>query len=215
MIVTMQEGEPGKAGRVPSSPQPGGGRPAASAQTARQRRRLLWAVIALAVAVAVVAWLVTRGDGSDEGESEPAVAGFGARIVDEGGLEDIAASAEHPVYWAGLMDGKEMAASETKEGNVQVRYLEEGAKPGAEPKKAITIGSYPLPDPAKALDGYAKRKGAVVLDGPEGRELVSNVETPSSIYFASPENSVQVEVYAPTFKRSLSLARSGKVQPVG
>jgi hypothetical protein len=169
----------------------------------------------LAVVVALVAWLATRGGGGDENESEASPKGFAAKIVDEGELEDIAASAEHPVYWAGPMDGKELEASESKEGNVQVRYLEDGSEAGAEPKKAITIGSYPVGDPEGELDGYAERKGAIVLHAPDGRKLVSNVEAPSSVYFASPENSVQVEVYAPNYKRAIQLARSGKVEPVG
>ncbi len=174
---------------------------------------LRWGIVALAVIVGVIAWLVTRGDDGG-GESEPAPAGFEARIVDDAELEDIAASAGHPVYWAGPMDGKELEANESKEGNVQVRYLDEGAKPGAEEKKAVTIGSYPVADPAGAVDGYAERKGAIVIRAPDGRKLVSSVEVPTSVYFASPDNSVQVEVYDPSYKRAISLARSGKVQPV-
>jgi len=163
----------------------------------------------------LIAWLIVRGDGGDEGESEPEAKGFAARIVDEAELEDIAASAGHPVYWAGSMKGKELEVSESKEGNVQVRYVKDGAEPGAEAKKAITIGSYPVADPAGALDGYAETKGAIVLRAPDGRKLVSNVTSPSSVYFASPDNTVQVEVYVPSYERAISLARSGKVQPVG
>jgi hypothetical protein len=175
---------------------------------------LRWGIVALAVVVALVAWLATRG-GDDESEPEPKQVGFAARIVDESELEDVAATAEHPVYWAGPMDGKELEASENKAGNVQVRYLKEGSEAGAEPKKAITIGSYPVKDPSGYLDSYGEEKGAIVLHAPDGRKLVSNVKAPSSVYFASPENSVEVEVYAPNYKRAIHLARSGKVEPVG
>ncbi len=215
MIVAMEAGEPGNVGGQPS-PAPGAGGPGAAAGAARRRRTLRWGIVGLAVIVAVVAWLVTRNGGDGESEpAEPASAGFGARIVDEAELAKIAAAAGHPVYWAGLIDGKELEASETKDGNVQVRYLDEGAKLGTEKKQTLTIGSYPVADPAKALDGYANRKGAIVERAPDGRKLVSSTELPTSVYFASPDNSVQVEIYVPSYKRAMSLARSGKVQPVG
>jgi hypothetical protein len=170
-------------------------------------------IVALVVIVAVVAWLVTRGSGG--ADSEPEAAGFEARIVDEAELKDIASSAGHPVYWAGPMHGKELEASESSEGNVQVRYLAQGAKPGAEEKTAVTIGSYPVADPTGELNGYAERNGAIVERAPDGRKLVSNVKAPTSVYFVSPDNSVQVEVYDPSYKRAMQLARSNKVQPVG
>jgi len=211
MIVAMEAGEPGKVGGQPSAGPGKGG----SADAARRRRMLRLGIIGLAVVVAVVAWLVTRGGDSESEPAEPTSAGFEARIVDEGELAEIAAASGHPVYWAGAMDGKVMVATEDKEGNVQVMYVDENAKAAAKKKAALTIGSYPISDPTAAVDGYAERKGAIVEQAPDGRKLVSSEAVPASVYFASPDNSVQVEVYDPSPKRAMSLALSGKVQPVG
>lgn len=179
------------------------------------RRTFLRAgVIGLAIAVALVAWLVTRGGDDDGGGAEPAPASFEAKVVDEGELSEIVAEAGHDVYWAGPIDGTELEASEGEDGGVQVRYLQDGQEPGSDPNGTLTIGSYPLADAAGALEGFAGREGAIVRRASDGTEVVSSAQAPSSVYFASPDGSLQVEVYDPSPERAMALATSGDVQPV-
>jgi hypothetical protein len=64
------------------------------------------------------------------------------------------------------------------------------------------------------LEGFAKRRGSVALPARNGRKVVTSSQAPTSVYFSSPDNSVQVEVYAPSSKRAINLALSGRVEPV-
>jgi len=171
-------------------------------------------VIALALVVGVVAWMATRGDG---GESTPGPSSNGSesRVVTEAELKDVAALADHPVYWAGPAPGAELELTEGPEGSVQLRYLEEGDEAGEGPAESLTVGTYPLPDADGALDAFAKRRGSVVRRSRDGRKVVVSKGTPTSAYFVSPDDSVQVEVYDPSPKRALGLALSVQVRPVG
>lgn len=189
-----------------------GGKPAK--EPAKRRKLLRWGIVSLAVIVGVIAWLATRDNGG--GSSEPATAEAGAsRIVTVADLREAAATLGQPIYWAGPVAGTELELRELGEEGVQVRYLAEGAEAGTGSVKSLTIGSYPLPDPTAALNGFAKRSGAIVLHASDGRKVVTSKQAPASAYFASPENSVQVEVYDPSPKRAVNLALSGKVQPAG
>jgi hypothetical protein len=188
-----------------------------AAKSPNRRNLLRWGVVGLAVVVGLIAWLATRDSGG--GSSEPAPSEAGApRIVTVADLREAAATLGQPIYWAGPLPGKEMELMELAggTGGVQVAYLPEGAEAGeGSAKKALTIGSYPLPDPNAALDGFAKQPEAVVFKGSGGRKVVVSKKVPTSAYFVSPDNSVQVEVYDPSSKRAIDLALSGKVQPAG
>lgn len=191
------------------------GKAAPEAEKAVRNRRILRiGIVALALLVGLIAWLATRGD---DGETKPAApsAGFEAKIVDGAELEELATSAGHAVYWAGPVPGKEIEASETAQGDFQVRYLDEGTEAGGGGAGVLTIGSYPLPDPIAAVEGFAARKGSISRSSADGREVVTSVEKPTSVYFASSDGSVQVEVYDPDAKRAMSLALSARVRPVG
>jgi hypothetical protein len=170
-------------------------------------------VIALAVVVGVVAYLATSG-GDDEEPAAAPQAGE-ARIVSEEELADIASTAEYPVYWAGQLTDAELEVTDSGEAGVLVRYLLEDDDVGDALPGRIAVGSYPLADPQKALDNFAGRPGATVSDVPGVGKVVSNAQAASSVYFVDPENKVQVEVYAPSPKRAMSLVRSGQVVPVG
>lgn len=168
------------------------------------------AVLGLALVVGVVAWLAT----GDSEEQAPTVESE-SRIVVAGELGNIESLVGHPVYWAGPVPGAELEVTESGDGSVQVRYLDDPAEAGQESAEALTVGSYPLADPAKALDSFAKRPGSIVRRSRDGREVVTSRESPTSAYFVSPDNSVQVEVYDPASKRALGLALSGRVRPAG
>jgi hypothetical protein len=167
----------------------------------------------LAIVVAIVAWVATRdgGDGSSETTTtEPGP----PRIVTAAELQEAAADLGQTIYWAGPIEGKELELSELSEG-ARVRYLPEGTEAGEGSATVLTVGSYPLADPEAALADVSSRSGAIVRELPDGRPVVTNESNPSSVYFASPDNSVQVEVYDPSAKRAMNLALSSKVQPIG
>ncbi len=206
--------EPGKpAGGTDKGSKVGGAASGDSANPPVSRRTLRFGIIALALIVGVIAWLATRG-GDDESTSASSN-GTEAKIVDLGELEEFAAASGHSVYWAGPRPGKEIEASEGANGDVQIRYLDEGTEAGGGSPGVLTVGSYPLPDPAAAVEGFAGRKGSLVRHSPSGREVVTSAEKPTSVYFAGSEGDVQVEVYDPSYKRAMSLALSEQVQPVG
>jgi hypothetical protein len=203
----MEAGEPGREQAEPASKAA-----KSSPKQANRRKMLRWGIIALAVIVGVIAWLTTRDNGGSS-EPSPAAETIAPRIVTVDELREVAAKLGQPIYWAGPVKSKELELQELGEGGVQVLYLPQGTEAGEESVKSLTVGSYPLPDPEKALEGFAKRKGSTVRHASDGREVVSSAESPTSVYFASPDNSVQVEVYDPSPKRALSLALSGQVNP--
>jgi hypothetical protein len=166
-------------------------------------------VLGIAVVVGLVAWLSERDGGHSEGD------GPEVRIVRPDELDDAAALSGHPVYWAGPVPRTELELTEGADGTVQVRYVEAGAEPGEDRENMLTVGSYPLPDPAGALDAFAARRGSVVRRAENGGEIVTSTESPGSAYFSSPDNGLQVEVYDPVPGRALELVLSGRVRLSG
>jgi len=200
------EGEAGKPGKSETAGKP-------KKKEADRRRMLRIGIVALALLVGAIAWVASKGD-DGEAESEPASAGVGPKIVSVEELEEFADEAGHAVYWAGPLPGKVLEASETDAGNVQIRYLDEGTEAGGGSKAVLTIGSYPLADPAAAVKNYGERKGSLVRNSSDGREVATSVEKPTSVYFAGTDGDVQVEVYDPNYKRAMALALSEQVRPV-
>jgi len=170
-------------------------------------------VIALAVVVGVVAYVATSG-GDDDREPASAPEAGEARILSAAQLAEIASSAETPIYWAGEINDTRLELTE-EEGSFLVRYLEEDDEAGAAPGQRIAVGSYPLPNPLKALNTVAGAPGARATDVEGIGTVVIDPEAQKNVYLVDPDNEVQVEVYAPTAARAIGLVRSGKVRPVG
>ena len=170
-------------------------------------------LVTLAAAVAIVAWLATRGD--DQGSDGPGARARPApAIVSPASLTAAGAKLGQSVYWAGSLPGTELELEELSEGGVRVIYLPAGEEAGRDSTTALTIGSYPLADPEAALREFAARPGAIVRHSKDGTEVVSSREQPTSVYFVGPDKAVQVEVYDPSPRRAMQLALSGRVRPV-
>ena len=185
-----------------------------AAKPARHRNLLRGGVVALAIVVALIAWLATRDGGGDS--PSPSAEVTTPRIVSVDELREVAAEIGQPIYWAGSIAGKELELRGLGAGGgVQVLYQPEGAEAGSGSAGSPTIGSYPLADPEHALAGYAGRRGSEVRQTRDGSEVVSSRGSPNSVYLSSPDNSVQVEVYDPSPRRAMSIAVSGRVEPVG
>jgi hypothetical protein len=177
---------------------------------AKRYRLLRAALVAAALVVALGAWRATSGE-----RDKAAVAETPPRIVSAGQLGRIVAETGHLVYWAGPMPGTVLTVSEGPEGLVQVRYLKDESELGREGRETLTVSSYPRPDPAAALANLAKSPGAIAWHSREGAEFVTTEEEPDIVYLASPEDSVQVEVYSPSPGRATTLSRLGRVRPAG
>jgi hypothetical protein len=214
------QGDAGKSGKPPEAGKSDKEAPNAAAQKGKaahgknNRRMLRIGIVALAIVVGAIAWVATSGDDGDT-TTETASAGVEAKIVSVGELEEFADEVDHEIYWAGPVPGKVIEVSESDAGNTQVRYLDEGTGAGEGGDAVLTIGSYPLPDAAKAFEGFSQRKGSISRNSPNGREVAFSIEKPTSVYFTGAEGDVQVEVYDPNYKRAMRLALSDQVRAVG
>jgi hypothetical protein len=174
----------------------------------RLRNLRVAAVIVLAIAAGVVAWLLLRDEGgSDIPVGKP-------RIVSAQQLSDLASSEGHPVYWAGALPKTRLELTKTKNGNVYVRYLGPKDQTGDPHPNFLTVGTYPLENAFGALTRASKRPGAVVAHTPDGALVVTAKALPTSVYIAYPQSGLQTEVFDPSPKRARDLAVSGKIQPI-
>lgn len=173
------------------------------------------AVIALALSIAFFVWAVRRNNGDDESApaQTPTPAQAETRIVSEEALAEVASTVGHDVYWAGPIPDTELEATESEDGSVLVRYLEDGAEVGEGQAAFLTIGSYPLVDTKKTMEEFAEQPGAIIRQTPDGREVMTTKQRPTNVYFATPDEVLQIEVFDPSPERAMRLARSG-VEPV-
>jgi hypothetical protein len=171
-----------------------------------RRKTLRWGLLGLVAIVALVAWLASRGGDSEQGP----------QLLTASELREAAKELDHPLYWDGPALGAEYELRELEgdEDGAQVLYLPAEASSAGAAARALTFGSYPLADPAAAVEALAERPGAVVRHAEDGRLVVSNDKAPTSAYFAAPDNGVEVEVYAPSPGRAMRLALSGRVRPI-
>jgi hypothetical protein len=174
----------------------------------RESRTALVLVVLIA-AVAVVAFLVLNGD--DDGGSEPAATG-GPEGITQQGLTDLAESVDHPVYWAGPRPGTRYELTITDTGNIFIRYLASDTPIGSEEVASLTVGTYPAA--GANLQTAAERPGARTGETPDGALVVTNSESPTSVYVGYPDTDHQVEVYDPDPKTAFSLATSGAIVPI-
>lgn len=119
-----------------------------------------------------------------------------------------------PVYWAGARSGSRLELTRTKDGEIYVRYLTGTAKLGDSRAAFLTVGTYPFADAYQAVKKISKKPGATVEHNPDGGLVVTNPDSPTSVYLAYPDQDFQVEVYDPDPKRALGLATSGAVRPI-
>lgn len=197
---------------------PAPGRPPAGSA---ERRALggnirLGAVIAVAAAIALVGWLIAKSGDDEKPEkrqARPAPPVQTARAVSRRGLRAFARTADVPVHWAGARSGFTYELTETKDGNIYVRYLPKGVAVGAR-RAYMTISTYPYRGAYRTLQQLGTRQGSRVRRVPGGGIVVVSEQNPKSVYMAFPRQPYQVEVYDPSARRALRLATSGRVSPV-
>jgi hypothetical protein len=179
---------------------------------ARQARvlYLLVALVGIGVAVFLVVWMMGRDSGGTTALPRP---GTGPASVSEHQLKSLAATTEHPVYWAGSKSGA-YELTRTTDGRVYIRYLSSSAKIGDPAAKYLTIGTYPQKNAFRSLQRAATRPGAVALKLPHGGLLVFNQQAPKSAYFGYPKANYQIEVFDPSPTEARTLVLGGKITPI-
>jgi hypothetical protein len=214
--------KPGKAAggqaKKPAAAKPKPGEPSAARLAAPERKSSgfkvprLGAVLAGAIVVVLVAWLIFHGGGGS-GESakpgEPSAATAGS-------LQEMAARLGSPVYWAGPQKDSELEVTESEGGErVYVRYLTGGAEIGDPRPDFLTVGTYAFEDPVRALKRQAKESGGELTTAPGGATVYISRKRPQSVYLAYPGVEVEIEVYDPDPRTARSLVASGQIVPVG
>jgi hypothetical protein len=176
---------------------------------------------AVLVVVVVGLFLLLRGGGDSGGAAGLASTGASGttaapvpRAVTPAQLAAVAGQRGLAVYWAGAQPGRTYELTTTDTGQVYVRYLPAGVKPGDPRPDFLTVGSYTENDPVTSVKQASVRKGAQSEKLPGGGLAVANAARPNSWYFASPDEQELVEVFSPTPGRARELVRSGRVAAV-
>jgi hypothetical protein len=167
------------------------------------------ALVALAVVVGLVLWLLVRGNGNSTRTFRSS-----AQPVSAQELARLPASVGHPVYWAGPKRGFTYELTRTTDGRIYVRYLPAGVSIGSDRPNYLTIGTYPSKNALAAVRGVAKgpRVKSMRLRG--GGTAIQDAKHPTSVYLAYPRSDFQVEVYDPSPERARQVVLSGGITPV-
>ena len=174
------------------------------------------AVVAIALAIAFVVWLIVRGGGGGSSETTanattlPQVGPTAVSVTQLGTFSD---KAGHPIYWAGPIPGTRYELTQTSKGSIYVRYLPQGVPIGTNVRHTL-VGSYPVDDAYKVLQGLAKKDGEISFPAPGSGIAVYSKSSPTNVYLAYPDSNVQIEVFDPSPARARGLITSGQIAPV-
>jgi hypothetical protein len=178
---------------------------------ARRQEIRVGAVIAVALAVGLVVWLVAI-HGSGSSKSKITIVQPTAASPDR--LRSLAKDVGHPVYWAGPAAGTTYELTETQSGRIYIRYLPTGVPVGTNSARYTIVGTYPVDGAYNVLNQLARTSGKSSFPAPRGGFAVYADSTPTNIYLAFPGKNVQIEVYDPSPRRARDLITSGQVAPV-
>ena len=170
----------------------------------RHPRVRIGAVIAVAVAAGLIAWLVLRGNGGSSGD-QTRTSSSRAEAVTAQQLTKLAATLQHPIFWLGPKHGFTYELTKTTNGKIYVRYLPAGVKVGSS-KPYLTVATYPFPGAFAAIQNQASTKGAVMTRLADRGLALLDTGYPESTHVAYPNVNYQVEVYDPTPARAFQLA---------
>ena len=186
--------------------------PRAGRGVPRRREVRFGAVVAVALAIGFVLWLVLR-DGDSSPSAAPATAARTTSVpISVKGLHSLAGLGV-PIYWAGEQPGVAYELTKTSDNRVLVRYLPAGEKIGTK-TPYLTIGTYPVKNAFQVTSRLAKSSGSVTIPVGHGGVAFYSRAAPTSVYVAYPGYDYQVEVFDPSPAQARSIA-SGRLVPVG
>jgi len=192
-----------------ASPAQAGPSDPAEGAAARTRRYRLIAGIVIALAAALILWLIVR----DTGE-ETSGAASTATLVSESQLQELATSVGHPVFWLGPKAGTRYELVRLADGAIYVRYLPADAAVGS-PDKYLTVATYPFPGAYAAIETVAKEQGVSTIKLNGGGIAEASATSSTSVHAAYPGLDYQVEVFDPTPGAATALIQSGHLTAFG
>ena len=149
------------------------------------------ALLVLAIAAGVIAWLALRDRGSSTSNSSSNVTAFSSDQI-----ANLAASVKHPVFWVGPRQGFTYELSRNGNGAIFIRYLPPGVRVGAG-KPYLTVATYPFTGAFPALQAVSTQSGSTPVNLPHGGLAVLSSSHPENVHVAYPRVDYQVEVYHP------------------
>jgi hypothetical protein len=180
-------------------------------KTGVDRRLRLGAVLAVAIAVGFIAWLILKDDNDNGNESVKTAPASAASEQDLRALRD---SVGHPIYWAGTRKSGTYELTRTPNGNIYIRYLPTAGDVGAPRPDFLTVGTYPFKNALKTLQRLARKQGQISRNVAGGGIAVANGPQAQNVYLAFAGQNFQIEVYDRHPGRALKLATSGRIEPL-
>jgi hypothetical protein len=182
------------------------------ATTSAVGRLRLGAVIAVALGVAFLVWLLAikddGGDGSNTGGPAPVEA---ATLAE---LKALPAEVGHDVYWAGPKVGYTYELTKTNDGKIYIRYLPPGVQLRDTRPDFLTVATYLYPNAFAAARKSSRRGASFKARLPGGGIAYTRKQFPRSVFFAYPGSDYMQEVYDRSPKRARSLVNKGQIRPI-
>ena len=179
------------------------------------------AVVAIALAAALLVWLIVRGNedspsSSTTGQTTTTTAAAARPVAaTPATLSALADEVGHPVYWVGPRQNRTYELTRTSNGRIFIRYLPPDAEVGNRSARYTIVGTYPVESAHEVLQKLSTQPGEKSAPAPGGGLAVYSTSSPSNVYVAYPGSDVQIEVFDPSARRALRLVTSGSVTPVG
>ena len=185
---------------------------AGSESLLRQPRFRIGAIVALAIAVGFLVWIVVgRGNGGNGVQTPQAGGKTGPTALTFEGLQQMSAGLKQPIYWSGPQPGYKYEFTHTSNGRSFVRYLPPGVDAGAPGADYLIVATYPFRNAFRTLQKLANGAGAEL---PGGGLAYQDPAYPKSVHVAFRGVQYQIEVYDPSPEEAMRVATSAQVQPV-
>jgi len=172
------------------------------------------AVVAVAIAVAFVVWLLVRSSDSNTPSKAGTVAASGPLETTADKLRRLSDELGHPIYCAGPVPDRTYELTRTSDDRIFIRYLPPDVPVGIREAAYTIVGTYPVNNAYKVLQQLAKKPGERSFSAPAGGFAVYSTGGASNVYLAFPGSNLQIEVFDPSPKRAHGLITSGQVAPV-
>jgi hypothetical protein len=171
-------------------------------------------VAAVVLTIAIAALIVWLGLLRTDDVSSVAEPGGGPVAASQPNLAALSTQLDIPIYWAGTRSGTRLEATVNTNEYAYVRYLSVDAPIGDSSPQFLTVATYDTVNALAQLRSYAKSEHAATTRIPGGGLAVPVPDSPTSVYFARPNQDIQVEVYDPKPGEAMRLIKSGAIQPV-